>query len=111
MALLTVATVVAAGAAVSLTAVAASDTIATADVGTRGLIYEVSNAGGSTDTVTISDPGTTAAGNAGVAATVAVAAGARKRMYIGPANVNQTTGVATVSHSFTTSVTAEAYKF
>jgi hypothetical protein len=111
MALLTVTTVPAAGAVTALAAVASSDTISASDIGARGVVLDVNNGSGSSVTVTISDPGTTPAGNAGTARTVAVAAGARKRIFVGPGNVDPSTGVATVSYSATTSVTAEAIRY
>lgn len=112
MALLTVATALTTGVSTALTAVSASDTISGTDVGVRGLIYEVSNAGGTQDNVVISDSGLTPAGNAGTPVTVAIPiTTGRKRIYIGPGNVNPATNLVTITHSFTTSVTAEAYRF
>jgi hypothetical protein len=46
-------------------AVAASDTIAASDIGTSGVLLNVINGGGGSINVTISDPNTTAVGNAG----------------------------------------------
>jgi hypothetical protein len=82
-------------------AVSASDTI-TADP--QGLILEVINGGGSPDTVTIVDAGTTPAGSVATNPTQAVAAGTRREFRLGPQYAN-TSGVITVTHSFTTSVT------
>ena len=55
--------------------------------------------------VTVSDPGFSPSGNAGTALTNAVANGTTEVMFIPAAAVNPSTGVATVTHSFTTSVT------
>lgn len=115
MALLTVASVPATGNTPNLSAVNASDTISGSDVGDRGVILHVTNGGGGSINVTVSDPGTTPAGNvaAGTPAgtVVAVANGTGKRIYVGPRNVNPATGVATITYSGTTSVTAEAYRY
>lgn len=82
-------------------AVSASDTFQ-ADPG--GLILEVINGGASPDTVTVVDPGATPAGSAGTSPTQAVAAATRREFRIGSAFANSS-GVVTVTHSFTTSVT------
>jgi hypothetical protein len=112
MTALTVRTVTVTAAAINRTAVAASDTITGDQIGPNGVIYDVNNAGGSTDNITVSDPGATPAGNpaSGAATSYSVAAGAQRQLLITKANVNPATGVATITHSFTTSVTAEAYK-
>jgi hypothetical protein len=86
-------------------AVSASDTIAVADLGSLGAYLVVINGGGSSDTVTISDSGLTPAGNAATAGTNAIANATTEVMYISPRAVNPSTGVVTVAHSFTTSVT------
>jgi hypothetical protein len=77
----------------------------------RGLPGASLNAGGSSDTVTISDFGTTSAGNAlpSNTYTVTVANGTSKIIFIKPSQVNPTTGLVTVTHSFTTSVTYQLY--
>lgn len=110
MALMTGRTIVAAGGTFSLAAVAASDTISGEFIGERGAILDVNNGSGGSINVTISDPGRTAAGNTGTAQVVAVGAGARKQIFIGKGNVDPTTGLATVTYSATTSVTAEVYR-
>jgi hypothetical protein len=113
MALLTVSTITGAGAVTNLAAVSASDTISASDIGTRGVLLDVNNANAGTLTVTVSDPGTTDAGNpaAGAATTITLTTGTRKRIYVGPFNVNLSTGVATITYSPTSSVTAEAFRF
>lgn len=105
MALLTATRPTIAGVAWSPAAVSASDTIAAADLGTQGAYLVVINGGGSPDTVTVVDPGTTPAGSAATNPTNAVANATTEVMRISPAFVNPATGVATVNHSFTTSVT------
>ena len=70
------------------------------------------NAGASSDTVTISDFGTTAAGNSLTSNqyTVAVANGSSKIIWLQQSQVNPATGLITIAHSFTTSVTCKVYK-
>lgn len=91
-------------------AVASSDTIAQSIMGSRGGFLEIINAGGSSDTVTISDHGTTPAGNSLTSNQISatVANGTSKVFYIRQEQVNPSTNLVTVTHSFTTSVT---YKF
>lgn len=86
-------------------AVAASDTISSSILGARGAYLVVINGGGSPDNVTVSDSSFTPGGNAATTAAVAVTNGTTKAIFISPAKVNPATGVVTVTHSFTTSVT------
>jgi hypothetical protein len=105
MALLTATQPTAAGVAWSPAAVSASDTISAANLGQRGAYLVVINGGGSSDTVTVQDASLTPAGNAATNLTNAVANATSEVMYISPSTVNPSTGVTTVTHSFTTSVT------
>lgn len=105
MALLTATQPTAAGVAWTGAAVSASDTISTASLGSLGAYLVVINGGGSPDNVTVSDAGLTAAGNAATTTAVAVTNGTTKAIYISPRAANLSTGVVTVTHSFTTSVT------
>jgi hypothetical protein len=105
MAALTATTPTATGTTWTPAAVAASDTISSAILGTRGAVLVVINGGGSSDNVTVSDSSLTPGGNPATTAAVAVANGTTKAIYISPAKVNTATGVVTVTHSFTTSVT------
>ena len=91
------------GLAATYTAVAASDTITILD-GSAILILHVKNAGGSVDTVTITDPGTTPAGSAATNPTRTVTNATEKFIPLDPRYANSS-GVITVAHSFTTSVT------
>lgn len=115
MALLTVRSITAAGAAIARAAVSSSDTIDGSAIGDRGLVLDVNNASGGSINVTIGDPGTTPAGNpaSGTPAgrVVAVPAASQRQIFVGPRNVDPATGVATVSYSATTSVTAEVYRY
>lgn len=91
-------------------AVSASDTIAQADIGDRGVLLNVINGSGGSINVTISDPGSTLVGNVGTTTAQPVAAGSDGWFRILPAHVNATTGVATVAYSGTTSVTYKAVR-
>lgn len=105
MAALTATQPTAAGATYALAAVSASDTISQAQLGSNGAYLIVTNGGGSPDTVAISDGGSTPAGNAGASSGGSVTNATSKVFYISPRAVNLSTGVVTVTHSFTTSVT------
>ena len=111
MAALTAITPVLAGVSSAGAAVAASDTIDQSILGQRGAFLEIINAGGSPDTVTIKDFGTTGAGNslASNQYTVSVSNGTSKVMLIKPQQVDPSTGLVTVTHSFTTTVTYKLY--
>ena len=103
MALLSVQQITAAGLTPTLSAVTASDTVA---VSNNSTYVHVLNGSGSPINVSISDPGSTPLGNAGTAVAVSVAAGAVKLIPIPLAAVSPATGVATISYSATTTVTA-----
>lgn len=105
MALLTATQPTAAGVSYAGAAVSASDTISAANLGTRGAYLVIINGGGSPDTVTVVDASTTPAGNAASNLTNSVTNGTSEVMFIPPQTVNPTTGVTTVTHSFTTTVT------
>lgn len=105
MALLTAVSVTSTATTVTAAAVSSSDTIAAADIGTNGALLNVINGSGGSINVTISDPNTTAVGNAGTTVAQAVANGADRWFRLSPAHVNPSTGVATVAYSGTTSVT------
>ena len=80
MAALTAITPVNAGVASTGAAVASTDTVAQSVMGSFGAILEILNGGGSTDTITITDAGTTGAGNSLASGTMwtSVTAGAVK---------------------------------
>lgn len=105
MALLTPVSSSLAGVAVTATAVSASDTIAQTSLGSNGALLLVLNGGASPDTVAVTDSGFTPAGNAGTSSGGSVTNGTNKLFYIDPKAVNTATGLVTVTHSFTTSVT------
>lgn len=111
MAALTAITPVVTGVASTGAAVSASDTIDQSVLGSRGAYLIISNGGGSSDTVTISDYGSTPAGNTlgSNQYTVTVANGAEKVIFIKPSQPNPVTGLVTVAHSFTTTVTYQLF--
>lgn len=111
MAALTATTPTNAGVATPGAAVAASDTIAASILGARGAYLEILNGSGSTDNITISDAGSTPAGNALTGGTYAASVGAtsNKVFYIRAAQVAPSTGLVTVTHSQTTTVTYKLY--
>lgn len=93
------------------TAVSASDTIDQGTIGSQGVYVEIINAGASPDTVTISDYGSTPAGNqlGSNQYTVTVTNATSKVIFIRGSQVNPATGLVTLAHSFTTSVTCKVY--
>jgi hypothetical protein len=107
MAAITPSTVPVTGLLAAPAAVSASDTISGDLVPVGGLIYRVINGGGSPDNVSVSDGGTTPAGNPGTVTPVAVTNATTKTILITQANINRTTNLVTITHSFTTSVTYE----
>lgn len=111
MAAMTAITPTNAGTASTGTAVAASDTIAQAIMGPNGATLEIINAGGSVDNITISDAGITPAGNALTGGTYAVSVtnGTSKVFDLSNAQVNPSTNLITITHSFTTTVTYKLY--
>jgi len=111
MAALTAFTPTLAGVANAGAAVAASDTIAQALLGGQGAYLEIINGNASTDNITISDAGTTRAGNALAGGTYAatVTNGTSKVFFIKPEQVDPSTSLVTVTHSVTTTVTYKLY--
>lgn len=111
MALLTSVTPDVDGATVSASAVASTDTISQASLGSRGAFLKITNGSGSTDTITISDPGATPAGNllAAGKASYTVTTATSKVFYISPLAADPSTQLVTITHSATSSVTYELY--
>jgi len=111
VAALTAITPVVTGVSSAGAAVSASDTIDQSILGSRGAYLIITNAGGSSDTVTITDAGFTGGGNQlpSTTYTVTVANGTEKIIYLKPQMVNTSTGLITVAHSFTTSVTYQLF--
>lgn len=97
------------GTATSGAAVAASDTIALSVMGPYGCLLEIINGGGSSDSMTISDATTTSTGAAAASNAPSVSNGASKVFLIRREQADSSTGLVTVTHSFTTSVTYKLY--
>ncbi len=92
-------------------AVASTDTIAQSVLGPKGAYLEIINGNASSDIVTISDSGATAAGNALSTGSVTdtVVNGTSQIFYISPTQVNPSTGLVTVTHTVTATVTYKLY--
>ncbi len=92
-------------------AVSASDTIAQSVLGPKGAYLEIINGNASSDVVTVSDSGLTPAGNALSTGSVTdtVTNGTSQIFYISPQQVNPTTGLVTVTHTVTPTVTYKLY--
>lgn len=90
----------------SYTAVSSSDTV-TPDT---DLFIHVKNGGASPDTVTIVDASKTAGGSSATNPTMSVPAGQERQFRIPAAFADSVTGLVTVNHSFTTSVTMGVFR-
>lgn len=97
------------GTAVTGAAVSASDTIAVALLGSIGAILEILNGGASPDSMTISDASVTPTGAAAASNAPSVTNGTNKVFLITPRMADPTTGLVTITHGFTTSVTYKLY--
>lgn len=109
MAALTATTPTRAGVVTSGAAVAASDTIAVALLGSTGAYLEVINGNASPDAMTISDASTTPTGAAAAALAPSVTNATSKVFLISPRMADATTGLVTITHSVTTTVTYKLY--
>jgi hypothetical protein len=112
MAALTAITPTNVGAVSTGAGVAASDTISQEILGSKGAVLEIINGSGSSDTITISDHGQTPSQNplASNAITgLTVASASQKAFVIRPQQVNPATGLVTITHTQTTSVTYKLY--
>jgi len=98
-----------AGTAPAPVAVSASDTIAAAQFGPTGVDVRVINGGGSPDTVAITDPNLTVMGSTAVNPGGSVTNGTTKTFFV-PLSAINSSGVATITHSFITSVTCEVWR-
>lgn len=107
MAALTATTPTVTGTVIAGAAVAASDTIDQSILGQRGAYLTVINGNASSDTVTIKDFGQTPAGNSLTSNqyTVSVTNGTSKVIWIKPSMVDPSTGLVTITHSVTATVT------
>jgi hypothetical protein len=106
VALLSATTISVAGTAPTLAAVNSTDTVAADDT----MWLHVNNGGGGSITVTISDGGTTPAGNAASTTARTVGAGAARLFPLTAKTNDPATGVTTITYSGTTSVTAGVFR-
>jgi hypothetical protein len=90
-------------------AVASTDTISRTVLGNRGVYLEIINGNASPDSVTISDASTTPSGAAAASLAPSVTNATSKIFKIVPAMADQTTGLVTITHSVTSTVTYKMY--
>lgn len=109
MAALTAITPTNTGATAAPAAVAASDTISTAVMGRDGCYLLINNGNGSTDNVTISDAGVTPSGNSPGTVAGSLATTVSKVFRIRRDQASPSTGLVTVTHSVTSSVTYQLF--
>lgn len=108
MAALTATTPTRTGTVTSGAAVAASDTISSTILGTRGALLEIINGNASPDSMTISDATTTSTGAAAASNAPSVTNATSKVFLILPQQADSS-GVVTVTHSVTATVTYKLY--
>lgn len=89
--------------------VAASDTIHISLLGTRGALLEILNGNAAVDNMTISDADLTEAGTQPAPYPVSVANGTNKTFKIHPSQADRVTGLVTITHSVTPTVTYKLY--
>lgn len=106
MALITATAISVAGTEPTLAAVNASDTVAADDT----MWLHVNNGGGGAITVTISDGGSTPAGNPASTTAHSVPAGAARLFPLTARTNDSSTGLTTITYSGTTSVTAAVFR-
>lgn len=98
-----------AGTVVAGAAVAASDTIAVAVLGANGALLEIINGNASPDSMTISDASVTSTGASAAANSPSVTNGTNKVFLISPKQADPITGLVTITHSVTATVTYKLY--
>lgn len=111
MAALTAVTPTIAGVVVTGAAVSASDTVDGSILGNGGAYLKIINGNAAADTVTITDYGNTRAGNSLPSNTYSksVTNGTSQIFWLRPEMVNPATGLITITHSVTATVTYELY--
>lgn len=97
------------GAVIAGAAVAASDTIARSVVGPKGAYLKIINGNAASDTVTITDAGSTPAGNPLIGGTISkvVTNGTSQVFHVKPEQFDPATNLVTITHSVTPTVTYE----
>lgn len=108
MALLTVQSITSVGvipvAPAQISVWASADTISASDIGSRGVIAEITNTSGGSLDVRVSDPGFTPSSNPaanGYTSFTVPTGGTGGRIFVGPGNVDPATGVAKIGASAT----------
>lgn len=109
MGALAVTTPTLAGTVVTGAPVGSTDTIDRSVMGPKGCILKIINGNASPDSMTISDASVTPSGAAAAANAPSVANGTSKIFKITPDQVNLATGLVTITHSVTATVTYELY--
>jgi glyceraldehyde-3-phosphate dehydrogenase/erythrose-4-phosphate dehydrogenase len=97
------------GTVTSGAAVAATDTISAAILGSRGAFLEIINGNASSDSMTISDASVTPSGASAASNAPSVTNATSKIFHILPQQADPTTGLVTITHSVTTTVTYKLY--
>jgi len=111
MANLALQNIAATGSVVSTSSAAAGgDTVTPASANDDRCFLQVTNGGGSSINVTVTDPGVTPAGNAGSSVVVAVAASATKLIALPPGAINPANGQIAIAYSAVASVTVAALR-
>jgi len=90
-------------------AVANGDTISRDKLGSRGVLLEVINGNAASDTVTISDASTTPSGAPAAAISTVVVNATSQMFKILPAQADPVTGLVTIGHTVTATVTYKMY--
>lgn len=92
-------------------AVAASDTISSTVLGAYGVYLDIINGNASPDSVTISDAGSTPGGTPVLAGSYAatVTNATAKSFFISPRQADPATGLVTITHSVTATVTYKMF--
>lgn len=98
-----------AGVTTSGAAVASTDTVSTAVLGPIGCILEIINGNASTDNMTISDASTTPTTAAAAPLAPSLTTGTSKAFRLYPRMADPVTGLITITHSVTTTVTYKLY--
>ncbi len=90
-------------------AVAATDTISRDKLGSRGVLLEIINGNAGADAMTISDASATASEAAAAALAPSVAAGASRIFKLHPSMADPITGLISITHGVTATVTYKMY--
>lgn len=109
MAALTATTPARTGTVTAGTAVAASDTIAVALLGVNGAYLEIANGNAAPDVMAISDASVTPSGATAAANAPTVTNATSKVFWVSPKQADPVTGLVTITHSVTTTVTYKLY--